>query len=45
MVPLVLGMAANFGGYLNLILWFRFDGIHLLAHLHAARLRLAPARS
>jgi membrane-associated protease RseP (regulator of RpoE activity) len=42
---LVLGMAANFGGYLNLVPWFRSDGIHLLAHLHAARLRPAPARN
>jgi len=42
---LVLGMAANFGGYLNLVPCFRSDGIHLLAHLRAARLSLAPARN
>jgi membrane-associated protease RseP (regulator of RpoE activity) len=42
---LVLGMAANFCGYLNLVPCFRSDGIHLLAHLHAARSRLAPIRN
>jgi len=31
-------MAANFAGYLNLLPCFRSDGIHLLAHVRAARL-------
>lgn len=39
----LFGMAANFGGYLNLLPWFRSDGIHLLAHIRAARFRLQPA--
>jgi hypothetical protein len=34
---LAVAMAANFGGYLNLLPCFRSDGIHLLAHLRAAR--------
>jgi hypothetical protein len=39
---LIFGMAANFTGYLNLLPCFRSDGIHLLAHVRAARLRLDP---
>lgn len=38
-----LTMAANFAGYLNLLPCFRSDGIHLLAHVRAARLRLATS--
>ncbi len=40
-------MASNFTGYLNLLPCFRSDGIHLLAHIRAARFRPAagPARS
>ncbi|HUF36752.1 MAG TPA: site-2 protease family protein [Gemmatimonadales bacterium] len=34
-------IVANLAGYLNLLPWFRSDGIHLLAHMRAAR--LAPA--
>jgi membrane-associated protease RseP (regulator of RpoE activity) len=34
-------IVANFAGYLNLLPCFRSDGIHLLAHIRAAR--LAPA--
>ena len=41
---LVFAMAANFGGYLNLLPCFRSDGIHLLAHIRAARLQPAPVR-
>jgi membrane-associated protease RseP (regulator of RpoE activity) len=41
---LVFTMAANFAGYLNLLPCFRSDGIHLLAHVRAARLRLVPAQ-
>ena len=40
---LLFAMAANFGGYLNLLPCFRSDGIHLLAHIRAARFRLQPA--
>ena len=40
---LVFGMAANLSGYLNLLPCFRSDGIHLLAHIRAARFRLQPA--
>jgi membrane-associated protease RseP (regulator of RpoE activity) len=39
----LFAMAANFGGYLNLLPCFRSDGIHLLAHIRAARFRLQPA--
>jgi hypothetical protein len=41
---LVFTMAANFAGYLNLLPCFRSDGIHLLAHVRAARSRLIPAQ-
>ncbi len=44
---LVFSMAANFAGYLNLLPCFRSDGIHLLAHVRAARSRsssLIPAQ-
>lgn len=30
-------MVAHIAGYLNLLPWFRSDGIHLLAHMRAAR--------
>jgi membrane-associated protease RseP (regulator of RpoE activity) len=36
-------MASNCAGYLNLLPCFRSDGIHLLAHLRAARFRLQPS--
>jgi membrane-associated protease RseP (regulator of RpoE activity) len=42
---LLFGMAANIGGYLNLLPCFRSDGIHLLAHIRAARFSLQPAAS
>jgi membrane-associated protease RseP (regulator of RpoE activity) len=39
-------MAANFAGYLNLLPCFRSDGIHLLAHVRAARVSwTTPAAS
>ena len=41
---LLFAMAANFSGYLNLLPCFRSDGIHLLAHIRAARLQPAPVR-
>jgi peptidase M50-like protein len=34
----LFGMLSNFAGYLNLLPCFRSDGVHLLAHLRAARL-------
>ena len=40
---LLVTMGANLAGYLNLLPCFRSDGIHLLAHVRAARLRLVPA--
>jgi membrane-associated protease RseP (regulator of RpoE activity) len=42
---LLFGVAANIGGYLNLLPCFRSDGIHLLAHIRAARFSLQPAPS
>jgi hypothetical protein len=39
----LVAMASNFAGYLNLIPCFRSDGIHLLAHIRAARFRLQPS--
>lgn len=39
---LLFGMISNFAGYLNLLPCFRSDGVHLLAHIRAARFRLAP---
>lgn len=36
---LLIGMAANLAGYLNLLPCSRSDGQHLLAHARAARLR------
>jgi membrane-associated protease RseP (regulator of RpoE activity) len=41
---LLFAMAANFSGYLNLLPCFRSDGIHLLAHIRAARLQPVPVR-
>lgn len=38
---LLVTMGANLAGYLNLLPCFRSDGIHLLAHVRAARLRPA----
>ena len=40
---LLFAVASNFAGYLNLLPCFRSDGIHLLAHIHAARFRLQAA--
>jgi hypothetical protein len=40
---LLLAVASNFAGYLNLLPCFRSDGIHLLAHIRAARFRLPHA--
>lgn len=40
---LMFGIASNFAGYLNLLPCFRSDGIHLLAHIRAARFRLQPS--
>jgi membrane-associated protease RseP (regulator of RpoE activity) len=37
---LLFSMGANLAGYLNLLPYFRSDGIHLLAHVRAARLRM-----
>lgn len=34
---MLVGMASNMAGYLNLLPCFRSDGIHLLAHIRAAR--------
>jgi peptidase M50-like protein len=39
----MFGIACNFAGYLNLLPYFRSDGIHLLAHIRAARFRLQPS--
>lgn len=44
---LLFSMGANLAGYLNLLPCFRSDGIHLLAHVRAARSRfesLLPAQ-
>jgi hypothetical protein len=40
---MLVGMASNVAGYLNLLPCFRSDGIHLLAHIRAARYRLQPS--
>ena len=40
---LLVAMASNVAGYLNLLPCFRSDGIHLLAHIRAARFRLQPS--
>jgi hypothetical protein len=40
---MLVGMASNIAGYLNLLPCFRSDGIHLLAHIRAARFRLQPS--
>ena len=37
----LFNLVAQLAGYLNLLPWFRSDGIHLLAHIRAAR--VAPA--
>ncbi len=42
---MLVGMASNVAGYLNLIPCFRSDGIHLLAHIRAARFHLQPSRA
>jgi hypothetical protein len=39
---LLVAMASNFAGYLNLLPCFRSDGVHLLAHIRAARFRWQP---
>jgi membrane-associated protease RseP (regulator of RpoE activity) len=40
---MLVGMASHIAGYLNLLPCFRSDGIHLLAHIRAARFRLQPS--
>ena len=40
---MLVGMASHVAGYLNLLPCFRSDGIHLLAHMRAARFRLQPS--
>lgn len=40
---MLVAMASNVAGYLNLLPCFRSDGIHLLAHIRAARFRLQPS--
>jgi hypothetical protein len=40
---MLVAMASNIAGYLNLLPCFRSDGIHLLAHIRAARFRLQPS--
>jgi hypothetical protein len=40
---MLVGMASQVAGYLNLLPCFRSDGIHLLAHIRAARFRLQPS--
>jgi hypothetical protein len=40
---MLVGMASNVAGYLNLLPCFRSDGIHLLAHIRAARFHLQPS--
>jgi membrane-associated protease RseP (regulator of RpoE activity) len=42
---LLFSIGSNLAGYLNLLPCFRSDGIHLLAHIRAARFRLQPAGS
>jgi membrane-associated protease RseP (regulator of RpoE activity) len=42
---LLFSIASNLAGYLNLLPCFRSDGIHLLAHIRAARFRMQPAES
>ena len=39
---LLFAIASNFAGYLNLLPCFRSDGIHLLAHIRAARVGPQP---
>jgi membrane-associated protease RseP (regulator of RpoE activity) len=41
----LVATVSNFAGYLNLIPCFRSDGIHLLAHIRAARFRLQPSQA
>ena len=40
---MLVGMASHVAGYLNLLPCFRSDGIHLLAHIRAARFRSQPS--
>jgi membrane-associated protease RseP (regulator of RpoE activity) len=40
---ILLTLAANIAGYLNLLPWCRSDGTHLLAQLTAARVSAQPA--
>ena len=40
---MLVAMASNVAGYLNLLPCFQSDGIHLLAHIRAARFRLQPS--
>jgi hypothetical protein len=42
---ILVGMASNLAGYLNLLPCFRSDGIHLLAHIRAARFQHQPWRA
>ena len=41
---MLVGAASHIAGYLNLLPCFRSDGIHLLAHIRAARFHLQPSR-
>jgi regulator of sigma E protease len=40
---ILVGMFSHVAGYLNLLPCFRSDGIHLLAHVRAARFHLQPS--
>ena len=40
---MIVGLVSNLGGYLNLLPCFQSDGIHLLAHIRAARFHLQPS--
>ena len=42
---MLVAMASNLAGYLNLLPCFRSDGIHLLAHIRAARFHQQPSRA
>jgi hypothetical protein len=42
---ILVGMVSHLAGYLNLLPCFRSDGIHLLAHIRAARFHLQPSRA
>ena len=42
---MLVAMASNLAGYLYLLPCFRYDGIHLLAHIRAARFHRQPSRA